>query len=183
MREQYNEHGIEGYYEKFGSTYHNKHAPEIKRALRIAHRRFPCDLVAAAPLRVLDLACGSGEATAALLAIGVTQLGRVDACDPFTYDAFAATFGKEAFHWSFEDISGGVLHERKYDLCVCSFALHLLDASKLFSCCYALASTCTYLLILTPHKRPEIKAEFGWEMIIDLVEERIHIRLYKSLLL
>lgn len=44
--------------------------------------------------RVLDLACGSGEATLALVAAGVSP-GSIDACDPYTLDAFRARVSAE----------------------------------------------------------------------------------------
>ena len=181
MRKEYGEHGVIGFYEKYGSTYRNKHAPEIKRAMRFVLAKFPPDLKHPTTIRVLDLACGSGESTIALIENKAAVLENIDGCDPFTFEAFEEVCGKPAFKWSFEEISEGILDASKgYDLCICSFALHLLDTSKLFGCCYQLALKCKYLLILSPHKRPELKQEMGWNFVFEIVEERIHAKLYQS---
>ena len=63
--------------------------------------------------------------------------------------------GRAAYRWSFEDVAGGVLDERPpYDLIVASFALHLVEASYLYTTLSALARSSRALIILTPHKRP-----------------------------
>ena len=64
--------------------------------------------------RVLDLSCGSGEVTDALLRAGVPS-ERVDACDPYTGEAFEKRHpGKKCFDWSFEDIARGDVADRKW---------------------------------------------------------------------
>jgi hypothetical protein len=122
---------------------------------------------------VLDLACGSGEVTLALIGAGVKPAD-IDACDPYTMEAIrnrisesnaeeavvvvgggkkgkkgkgkgkkgAANvssdggFSQVGLHsWSFEDIAGGSLEDRRYTTVVCSFALHLCDLSWLRLTC------------------------------------------------
>jgi len=61
---------------------------------------------ARAPGRILDLSCGSGEVTSALVSAGI-DISRIDACDPFTGDAFLRRTGRAAETWSFEDIAQG----------------------------------------------------------------------------
>jgi SAM-dependent methyltransferase len=184
MRKEYDENGVEGFYLKHGATYRNKHGPEIKRVVRYVKAKLPTELSDPRTIRILDLACGSGESTLALVENKVAVLENVDACDPYTYAAFEEVCGKPAFRWSFEDIADGVLEDVPcYNLTVCSFALHLLDVSKLFGCCYQLALKSNYLLLLSPHKRPEIKPEMGWEFLFEIVEDRIHAKLFRSRLL
>jgi len=73
----------------------------------------------AAGERVLDLSCGSGEVTDALLRAGVPS-ERVDACDPYTGEAFEKRHpGKKCFDWSFEDIARGDVADRKWRVAVC----------------------------------------------------------------
>ena len=179
MRKEYNEHGVVGFYEKFGKTYRNKHFPEIKRVIRTIASALPEDLPRGR-IRLLDLACGSGEAALAFVDAGLTSLDLVDGCDPYTFEAFKEMVGKTAHPWSFEDIADGKLDDRKYDLCICSFALHLVDSSKLLGVCYQLATACKYLLVLTPHKKPDIRPAMGWDLKFEIVCERIHARLYHS---
>lgn len=42
---------------------------------------------------------------------------------------------------------------RSFDLCVCSFALHLCDPSCLFITLFQLSSRCRWLAVLAPHKQ------------------------------
>ena len=48
---------------------------------------------------------------AALVAAGV-DADRIDACDPYTGDAYTRRIGKSAETWSFEDIAQGAASER-----------------------------------------------------------------------
>lgn len=172
IRRQYEEYGVEGYYSQFGAEYRNPHEPIIREALGQAVQRWLLDLTG-----VLDLACGSGEVTLALCELGG---GRVDGVDPHTGEAYFARTGQQAECFSFEQIAAGTLAGRSYTLIVCSFALHLIEESWLpaLLAAFGLISDC--LLILTPHKRPEIKAEWGWRLEGEFVIERVRARLYRS---
>lgn len=83
-----------------------------------------------------------------------------------------------------------------YDLVICSFALHLIASPGAL---FALLSTISYearwLVVLEPHKKPEIKDGWGWVLWdvaawkeadvgpgkdADFVKERVHCRVYKS---
>ncbi|KEP54028.1 methyltransferase domain protein [Rhizoctonia solani 123E] len=80
-----------------------------------------------------------------------------------------------------------------YDLVICSFALHLLTTPGSL---YELLSTLSYgarwLVVLEPHKKPEIKDGWGWTLWDittwqvaqgregEFVKERVHCRVYKS---
>ncbi|KAG2423104.1 hypothetical protein HXX76_002328 [Chlamydomonas incerta] len=259
-------------------------------------------LAAPVPLRVLDLACGSGEASACLLewnqqrpllgagragaegtgrtgaaaagaaagAAGTAATGagaaaaagagaagvggpvgasagggkkskrgaaaaaapllpyelRLTACDPYTRDAYVARTGRTAESWSFEDIADGCIDDHlcysaggggggasgdataacaagqigvsggggggssssgggssgvAYDLVVCSFALHLCEATRLYGTLTALARSARWLLVLAPHKLPHVRQEHGWRLARSSRVERTHVRLYRSL--
>lgn len=171
IRCQYEEHGVEGYYSRFGADYRNPHEAAIAAGLREAVGRWQLDLS-----NVLDLACGSGEATLALRELGG---GRIDGVDPHTGEAYVARTGQAAESFSFEQIAAGALAGRQYSLIVCSFAMHLIDESWLPALLAALGLISDRLLILTPHKRPEIKAAWGWALADEFVIERVRARLYK----
>lgn len=88
----------------------------------------------------------------------------IDACDPYTYAAFEARTGRTALRWSFEDIAEGCLEDesnegagRRYELCICSFAMHLCNPGLLFMLLWQLARHCHWLVVLSPHKQPHIK--------------------------
>jgi predicted nicotinamide N-methyase len=164
------------------------------------------------PFKVLDLAAGAGEASTVLLEwftacqqrkgsrrLTVTPIDlnatkpSIVATDAFTEPAFRAAHPDIPFHaLSFaqtEDIP-----ESGFDLCIVSFALHLVTTtSELWTCLDALSRKCRWLLIISPHKKPEIKNHvWGWSRwnmdtweqdsddAAEVVQERVRGRLYKS---
>jgi hypothetical protein len=171
IRKQYETHGAQGYYEQFGATYRNPHEPIIADVIAYAVANWPVETS-----HVLDLACGSGEVTLALRAQGVTQITGVD---PYTGEAYRERTGQIALPHRFEEIASGVLTEI-YSLIVCSFAMHLVEESRLPTLCYTLAALAPDLLILTPHKRPQIKAAWGWQLREEIVIDRVRARWYHS---
>ncbi|MDX2034007.1 MAG: class I SAM-dependent methyltransferase [Blastocatellia bacterium] len=172
IRQLYEQHGAREYYEKFGAEYRNPHEPVICEALREAVRRWRPDLS-----RVLDLACGSGEATLALEALGAKE---IDGVDPFTQEAYLARTGRPAAGHRFEEIAAGALAGRAYSLIVCSFAMHLVEISWLPALLAQLRTLSDRLLILTPHKRPEIRPEWGWRIEDEFIHERVRARFYRA---
>lgn len=173
IRSKYEKYGAKQYYSNFGAEYRNPHEPVIREALQQAVNRWKLDLS-----RALDLACGSGEATLALRELGCT---RIDAADPHTGEAFFERTGQAAEPISFEMICDGALFGRHYSLIVCSFAMHLVDKSRLPALLAQLAMISNRLLILTPHKRPEIRSEWGWMLEADLIVKRVRARLYAKM--
>jgi SAM-dependent methyltransferase len=171
IRPRYVEHGVAGFYEQFGSQYRNPHEPQIRALLGRLIPEWRLDVS-----RTLDLACGSGEATLILLEHGAGVLG----ADPFTRAAYRERTGLEAEAWSFEDIAHGALEGRSFSLIVCSFALHLLEPSRLPSVAFALSRAGEALLILTPHKRPNLRPEWGWNLEHETLESRVRARLYRT---
>lgn len=165
--------GVEGYYRQNGATYRNPHEDAVADVLRLAAQTWPLDLS-----HVLDLACGSGEATLVLRSLGAN---RVDGIDPFTGHAYLARTGQVAEAMRFEDIALGSLAGRHWSTVVCSFALHLVDASWLPGVCRNLADVTDTLVVITPHKRPDIRAGWGWGPAIELKHNRTRARRYQRL--
>ena len=174
IRLQYEKHGARGYYERFGADYRNPHEEVIGEVLRAVVPVWSLDLT-----HVLDLACGSGEATLVMRSLGAQ---RVDGLDPFTHAAYLARTGQAAETYDFAALAGGVLAGRRYSLIVCSFALHLVEASRLPALAFQLAGLAPHLLVLTPHKRPQLKAEWGWQLQREIIIERVRARLYAGTL-
>lgn len=267
IRGQYADHpeGAEGYYKAHGATYRSPHEHAVRRLLRddcweIAKKPPTTrggggdgddddgdDSGADSGDRILDLACGSGEITRALLEIGI-PVESIDATDPFTQRAFEERCGFPCWSYSFQDIANGtsqivlkynklflsylwwicehvdmirgslrvsfdlsvaysrrrphqhhgvkllvfisfllgVLEDKTYDLVVCSFALHLLDESFLPTVCAELARRASRLLIFTPHKRPQLREDWGWQLVTEKViadgRERVRGRMYTSMI-
>lgn len=172
VRAGYERHGVRGFYEQFGATYRNPHEREVRAAIRLAvdRWRIPLD-------RALDLACGSGEATLALRELGCRN---IDAIDPYTYAAYEARIGQPAEPLNFEQIAAGALIGRGYSAIVCSFALHLVAPSRLPALALQLSLIGQTLLVLTPHKRPDIKPEWGWSQQGEQILDRVRARCYCS---
>ena len=172
IRAEYESRGVRGFYAESGGDYRNPHEPQVRRCLAHVVRAWRPDLS-----RVLDLAAGSGEATLALRELGA---GDIDGVDPYTAEAYAARTGRAAEVFTFENVAAGALAGRHYSLIVCSFALHLCEPSRLPAVAQQLALLGDSLLVLTPHKRPVIRAEWGWELAGEDVVERVRARLYRS---
>ncbi|HWE01897.1 MAG TPA: class I SAM-dependent methyltransferase [Tepidisphaeraceae bacterium] len=172
IRGEYERHGAEGYYDEFGAVYRNPHEAIVIECLRFAVAQWPVDLS-----NVLDLACGSGEATLALRELGA---GRIDGVDPYTTDAYFARTAVVAERIAFAEISAGAVRDRRYSLMVCSFALHLCEPSRLPGLMYALGQIGDDLLVITPHKRPEIRKSWGWEKVGESLIERVRVRHYRT---
>lgn len=158
IRPEYERLGPAGFYAAHGSAYRNPHEAVIHAAI--------ADLAPLLDLsNVLDLAAGSGEATLVLRELGAKTIHGID---PYTGAAYTARTGLTCEALTFEEIAEGKLAGRRYSLVVCSFALHLLEESRLAGFCLALKEVAAQLLILTPHKRPVVEESWGWR----LVEER-----------
>jgi hypothetical protein len=183
IRNEYARHleGATGYYRDFGATYENPHEHAVVDLIeRWARQHLPLKRENGP---ILDMACGSGEVTRALLALGVPR-ERITACDPYTSGAFMARVDDQCEPWSFEDIGSGVFDglTERYSTVICSFGLHLCLPSWLPVVCLALARVSDQLVILTPHKRPTIESSWGWAIEQDVLEpaSRVRMRTYKS---
>ena len=179
IRGEYERDGADGFYAAKGAEYRNPHEARVRAALRAA-------LAAVGPRldlrRVLDLCCGSGEVTLFLRDEGGPAVGTVEGLDPFTHAAYEERTGDAALRLSFLDLAQGELNAARepYTLVVCSYALHLADPSVLPMLCFFLCRMTPHLLVLTPHKRPHLKADWGFELVWEAVVERTRARLYRS---
>lgn len=183
MRQNYTTFGVIGYYKNIvSSTYRNPHFPGIVHGCRKGMDMY-VSLENKKSISVLDLACGSGEATVAVEAwmhqSGVS--GEIEAADPYTHSAYLERTGKIAMSFSFQDIADGLI-EHYFDVCILSFAAHLIKPSMLFITLYQLSQKCKYLLVLSPHKKPVIVEKYGWILVYEcMADMRVRTRLYKSL--
>jgi hypothetical protein len=147
IRPLYEAYGAEGYYRQLGDAYENPHAPEIEVLLRRNLHRIGTE-------GVLDFAAGGGEVTRVLQSAGVT---RIAGADPYTADLYRKNTGLPCEPWSFDDVVRFGIAGR-YSAVVCSFALHLCAPRQLFSVAWNLLQAAPLLVVLTPHKRPELEA-------------------------
>ncbi|MDJ1168041.1 methyltransferase domain-containing protein [Roseofilum sp. BLCC_M154] len=172
IRQAYETWGVEEFYQQQGSTYRNPHEAKIGQVLAQGLVDVPRK-----GLRVLDLACGSGEVTLALRELGWED---IEGIDPYTQQAYLGRTGQVAEGFRFEEIEQGVLWGREYGLIVCSFALHLVERSRLPTLVYQLSWIGDRLMVITPHKRPDIDSQWGWTLVDEFCLERVRSRLYLS---
>jgi len=165
IRAQYQKHGVKSFYTQYGNTYSNPHENSIKECLNVAMDAWNPTFSS-----VLDLACGSGEVTANIKAKDVTGV------DPYTCEAYYNRTGKIALPHTFDDIANGALID-SYDIIVCSFAMHLIESSRLPNLCYALSQISDKLLIITPNKKPDIN--WYWDLKGEIVVNRVRARWYE----
>ena len=162
---------MEGYYLAHGSSYRNPHEDAVRNALTLANATWSLDLS-----HVLDLACGSGEATLVLRSLGA---GLIDGIDPFTAEAYRQRVGQSAETVRFEEIAAGALAGRTWSTIVCSYALHLVEVSRLPRLCRALAELSPTLVVVTPHKRPVLREGWGWLAAEEIKHDRTRVRCYR----
>eukprot|EP01079_Euglenida_sp_SAG-EU17-18_P002004 gene2004-3009_t len=195
IRSQYENLGVDRFYSAHGASYNNPHERELVAELHSALTGWvPRGVVFA---RVLDLGCGTGEATLALgqwlSANGLPPPEVSDATDPYTAEAFTARTGRPCLGLSFKDIAGGGglldIATQPYTLVLASFSLHLTkDHKELSAVCKALAQVADHLVVATPNHKPDILETMGWQLVAEHYksdgsrEHRVRIRLYKSLL-
>lgn len=156
IRPLYDEHGVDGYYREHAAAYENPHFPEIKTLLERNLHRIDTR-------HMLDFGCGGGEVTRVLQGAGINT---VTGCDPYTFDLYTRQTGNTCLHLSFLEVIKTGLPER-YSAIISSFALHLCPVKDLFPLTWNLLQAAPLLVVLTPHKRPELEllpgVELAWE--------------------
>lgn len=162
--QEYDKLGIKGYYQQIGDRYTNPHENDIKALITS---------IAKPELSYLDLGAGNGIVSQALKDKNCLS---VTGCEPYLTDCFIKNTGFKCLTHSFEDIAQKGLKE-KFDVIICSYAMHLVPESYLPNLLFQLKQVADQLVILTPHKRPEI-SNF-WELSYETVLNKTTLRIYK----
>ena len=161
IRPLYDQYGAEGYYQSQGDSYENPHLPLIERLLERNGRRLNMEG------KILDFAAGGGEVTRTLVRMGVRE---VEGSDPFTWTLYEKKTGLPCHRYSFMDVVKNGL-EGSYSTIISSFAMHLCPQKDLFSLTWNLFQATPLLVIITPHKRPELElipgVELCWQDITE----------------
>lgn len=171
FRDLYNEHGVADYYLLHGSTYKNPHEPIIYDCIG----RLISDYNISQFGRYLDLACGDGAVTRALIDNAIPA-DNIMGCDPYTYAAYENRTNRQAMRLYFDqlyDLPG-------FDVIICSFALHLLEESRMPWVCYHISHKCKTFVVISPHKKPVIKKEYGLTLVGQFTEKRVYTRIYQT---
>jgi hypothetical protein len=173
IRPSYDALGPDEFYRQSAATYRNPHESAVATLVTRVVREWPVDVT-----DVLDLACGSGEVTLALLQCeGVRSIHGVD---PFTGAAYLERTGATAESLTFAEIAAGGLEGRWWTTVFCSFALHLCETSRLPVLCQRLADITDSLVVVTPHKRPVIDPTWGWSLREEMMHSRVRARHYQA---
>lgn len=174
VRAGYEQLGIEGYYKLHSEDYNNPHFADIEYLLQqeINKNYFGTN--------ILDLCCGGGEVTQILEKYGYTRKYNIDGLDPYTAPAYKKNTGKDCLIYDFKDIVRGALENKTYHTIICSFAMHLCDESMLNNLLYQLSLIANTLVILTPHKRPDVKV--WWKEVESIKHNSVTLKVYKSLI-
>jgi len=170
IRNEYSKNGVDNFYINNADSYKNPHEDIIKEHLNNFFKinQFRKDI------KILDLCSGSGEVSRIL---AENNFFNYKGCDPYMNDIYLKNIGKECLDYSFKDLAIGKLKEN-FDLIICSFALHLADKSMLDTILYQLSLCTDKLVILTPHKKPEIKNFFNLKS--EIYRNKVRFRYYEK---
>ena len=104
-------------------------------------------------------------AVARWLYVEMLELGYTlpQASDPYTQKACRKSFEQQCWNFSFEDIIKGKLTGHVSSI-ICSIAMHLCLEKQLYPLVYQLFQHSKQLIIITPHKRPELEKLDGVEL-------------------
>lgn len=173
VRAGYEELGVEGYYKLHNEDYSNPHINEIEYLLKkeIDKNYFGTN--------ILDLCCGSGEVTNILKQYMGIRNYNIEGLDPYTAPAYKKNTGKDCLIYDFKDIVQGALNNKRYHTIICSFAMHLCEQSMLNNMLYQLSLIANTLIILTPHKRPDINV--WWKEVESHKHNGVTLRVYRKL--
>lgn len=168
IRESYQEQGVQSFYSQYGNNYSNPHENTIHKHLKNLIQKEHIS----GNNSVLDLCCGSGEVTRFLIGQGINN---IEGIDPFTSKIYKNRTKKNCFELNFSEIAQGEM-QKKYDIIICSFAMHLCDTSLLPSLLFRLALNSKKLIIISPHKKPDIN--FYWELNENYYFDRVRTRIF-----
>ncbi|HLP94056.1 MAG TPA: hypothetical protein VK168_08465 [Saprospiraceae bacterium] len=161
IRPLYDQYGADGYYRQFSEEYENPHFPEIKALLLQNLYRIDCSA------GVMDFSAGGGEVSMVLQEAGVKG---ITGSDPFTHQLYSRQTGLPCLELSFRDVIRNGL-PGQYSVVISSFALHLCPEKELFPLIWNLLQAAPLLVLITPHKRPELEKLSGisllWEDAVE----------------
>lgn len=146
IRNLYERLGVDAYYKKYGEFYENPHFEQIESL--IVQNESKLDYS-----NILDFACGGGEICSIIKTLGYNKF---TASDPYTAKLFEKQLQQTCLSWSFLDVVKGKL-SGNYSCIICSFALHLCPENLLYDLAIQLFKVSPILVIITPHKRPQLE--------------------------
>ncbi len=148
LRLAYEEEGSEAYYQKNALAYQNPHEPQIRELIQRNAGKVDYS-------RALDLCAGGGEVSRMWRELGYTGFC---ASDAYTHELYTQNLQLPCHSYSFDDfLRGKFTFPHTFTSIVCSFALHLCKEEYLFKITENLLAYTDNIVIITPHKRPELE--------------------------
>jgi len=148
LRHAYEKEGSDSYYQHNALAYQNPHEAQV-RAL-VLQNATKIDYS-----KSLDLCAGGGEVSKVWEEMGYTDFL---ASDAYTHKLYKKKIKKPCYPYSFDDfLRGNFEFPHTFTSIVCSFGLHLCPEEWLFTVTENLWVYTNNLVIITPHKRPELE--------------------------
>lgn len=174
IRLLYEKYGVSDYYNRNFASYRNPHEREIKKLIENNIDYFK-------DKKILDFAAGNGEVTKVLRKYDVKD---VVGADPYTFENYSKETGLYCMKLGFEDVIKKKLHGN-YDIIISSFGLHLCDENLLHSLVLELFSHAKEIVIITPHKRPQLEKFPGVVLLFEdfvLTDKgkRVRLKVYRK---
>eukprot|EP00835_Amoeboradix_gromovi_P002178 NODE_117_length_18986_cov_0.639540.p9 type:complete len:180 gc:universal NODE_117_length_18986_cov_0.639540:10135-9596(-) len=167
--------GVENFYLSKGKSYRNPHEERVQKVVMVLHKT--CNLGNYIGSSVLDVACGSGEASLALQKISPSA--NYSFIDPYTSHSLKSRIPTaDCMSFTFMDIANGALEGRSYDLCIISYAFHLVPKNILALFTMQLSCICKFMLLIHPHKKD--KCNQGFTLIREAKFDQTVAYLYSS---
>jgi len=169
VHDSYKHCGVDKFYNDHAEDYINHHSKAIFKHLDSYH-----ELIKNGS-NILDLCSGDGLVTKYLSSkypdIEFTGV------DPYLYQRYNSETQFHCFDYNFKYLAQNQINQ-KFDLIICSFALHLCPSDLLPSVLFQLSLISDKLLILSPHKKPDIS--HYWQLDSKLLIDKVHSKLYLS---
>ncbi len=148
LRTAYEKKGVEAYYQQNALAYQNPHEEQVTELILRNAERVDYS-------QALDLCAGGGEVSKVWKDLGHTNFL---ASDAYTHKLYAKKLKKPCAAYSFDDfLRGNFEFPHTFSSIVCSFALHLCPEEWLFTVTENLFVYSPNIVIITPHKRPELE--------------------------
>ena len=162
---EYQKHGVDGYYKVHNKDYFNPHHQKIE-SLYVNYLKELID----SNTTILDIACGDGLIGRLVNKHNNTTI--IDGTDPYFNNKYTT------YNYSFEDIAMGKL-QKKYDMAICCYAFHLINPKWTFNFLNELANITNIFIIITPSKKIAINNS-SWFVFKELRIDKVTLIILKT---
>lgn len=156
---EYKKYGVDNFYKKFSNIYKNPHEDKINNI----YNKYVKNHIKKND-KILDIACGDGLMSR--LIINYNQNNNVDGLDPY----FSNKYIK--YNMNFKDIVSGKLNNMFYDVCICSYAFHLIPNEMVYDFLTQLSFISSKFIIISPSKKLKFYNEL-WNQTKMIREDKI----------